>query len=264
MLSNTGTVSLWLYGIFILIALIGMIVAFWLMKKGAIDEGKMAKMVELFKWTILTVGIGTVAFIVTNLFKEREQDLKELEYFNKYVEDVKKADGLEERLRLVKYLSIVSPSGTIKESWQAYYEVVLKEYEEYLELKAQQYTGDSLMQMTVEERIEAIDKQVKLNAFQRPLSGREGEAAKPLIYIQYCNREQAPRMREIRTMFLDHSWNAPGIDLVEGGCDNTIRYFHDDDYELAQQANRLLEKKYVVRKVALRAPRGQVELWVGE
>jgi len=261
MFSNTGTVSFWLYGIFILLTLIGMIVAFRLMIKGSVEEGKLVKMIELFKYAIVTVGIGTVAFIVTNLFKERDQDLKELDYFDKYVQDVKKADGVEERLRLVKYLSIVSPSGEIKNSWQEYYQEVLNEYDEYLLLKAEEYVGDSLSTLSVEERVEELDKQVKLNSFEKPLVRDNESSRKPTIYIQYCDKQNIISMREIRSRFVDNSWNTPGIELVEEGCDNSIRYFHDEDRDIANQANTLLDNKYVIKKVKLRAPKGQIELW---
>jgi hypothetical protein len=264
MLSNTGTVSLVLYGAFIVITLVGMIVAFRLMKKGSIEEGKLSKMIDLFKYAIVTVGIGTVAFIVTDLFKEREQDLKELEYFNTYVQDVKKADGIEERLRLVKYLSIVSPSGEIKKSWQEYYKEVLKEYEEYLDLKAEQNAGDSMKGLTVDERKKAIDNQVKLNAFEKPLGGSTESPAKPTIYIQCCDKSNMLPMMKIRDMFRSNSWIAPDIELVKDGCDNSIRYFHDEDRNLAIQANALLGNSYVIKKVKLMAPKGQIELWAGD
>jgi hypothetical protein len=67
-------------------------------------------MIDLFKYTIVSVAIATVSLVISDLFKERDQDVKELEYFDKYVEDVKKADGILERFQLSKYLSIVAPS----------------------------------------------------------------------------------------------------------------------------------------------------------
>ena len=260
MLANTGTVAFVLYVILIALAFIGTIWALKLSQKDKISD----KMIDLIKWAILTVGIGTTGFIVTDLFKERDQDLKELDYFDKYVQDVKKADGIEERIRLVKYLSIVSPSGEIKKAWQEYYKEISKEYEEYLELKAQETTDEALKDLSVAERVKAIDNQVKLSAFEKPLVITRESTGKPTIFIQYCDRRNQAVMMNIRNKFLDNSWNAPGIELVKGGCDNSIRYFYDEDRDLANQANALMENRFVIKKVNLRAPKGQIEIWVGD
>ena len=135
MLYNTGAVSFILYGLFILITIIALFVAIYYIKKGKIDIEKLDKMVDLFKYAIVTTAIATVTLIVTDLFKEREQDVKELEYFDKYVADVKKVDGIIERLQLSKYLSIVAPGGEMKRSWVNYYSEVKAEYEIYTKLK---------------------------------------------------------------------------------------------------------------------------------
>ena len=269
MLSDTGTVSLWLYGSFIVITIIGMIIAYVVMLKGKIDAGKLDKMIELFKYAIVTVGLGTVAFIVTDLFKERDQDLKELDYFDKYVDEVKKADGIEERVRLVKYLSVVAPSGEIKRSWEEYYRIVEQEYREYLVLKAEEYLkeqslGDtSGFTVNLEEQVQKMKDQMVLKAAEGPLVSVSSQSDKPTIYIQYCNSQDKDLMLSVQQNFLGNSWKAPGIELVTTGCDNTIRYFHDEDRALADQANALLNGRYTIKKVSLRAPKGQIELWAG-
>ncbi len=90
MLSNTGTVSFILYGIFIVIAILGLFIAIYFIKKDNIPSEKLEKIIDLSKYTIVSVAITTRGIIITNLFKEREQDVKELEYFDKYVQDVKR------------------------------------------------------------------------------------------------------------------------------------------------------------------------------
>jgi NADH:ubiquinone oxidoreductase subunit 3 (subunit A) len=132
MIEDTGTVSFFLYGIFILITIVALIFAFKQIKNGTIETEKLDKMIELFKYAIVSTAIATVTLVVSNLFKEREQDVKELEYFDKYVNDIKKVDGIQERLQLSKYLSIVAPSGKLKNSWTSYYDAVKVEYKDYL------------------------------------------------------------------------------------------------------------------------------------
>jgi hypothetical protein len=262
MLANTGTISLFFYGVFIIITIISMIVAFYYIRKGTIDPGKLDKMIELFKYAIISTAITTVTLIVADLFKEREQDIKELEYFDKYVEDVKKADGIEARWRLSKYLSIVAPSGEMKKSWEEYYNEVNSEYQEYTKLKEEQRINDAIIDTSEKQRLNTEKIQAKIDLMEKPLSGTEAFTKKPTIYIQYCNKENKNLMSEIQKKFKSYYWNAPGIDFMErGGCDNSIRYFHDEDRSFAEEANSLLGNKYKINKSNLRAPKGQIELW---
>jgi hypothetical protein len=83
MFANTGTVSFVLYSVFIAITVIALFVAFYVILKGKVDTAKLDKMIELFKYAIVTVAIATITLIISNLFKEREQDVKELEYFDR-------------------------------------------------------------------------------------------------------------------------------------------------------------------------------------
>ena len=256
MLANTGTVSFVLYGIFIAITIAVMFVAFYQIKKGTIEISKLDKMIELFKYAIVSTAIATVTLVVADLFKEREQDVKELVYFDKYVDDVKKVDGIQERLQLSKYLSIVAPSGEMKKSWENYYKTVEVEYQEYLKLKSEEQRIDSIQNPSQEQMIKADSIKERRRMLEGPLAKINVSAARPTIYIQYCNMEIKELMTEIQRRLEQNSWNAPGIEYIEKGCDNSIRYFHDEDRMLANQANILLGNKYNIKKSSLRAPRG--------
>ena len=148
MFTNTGTVSFILYGFFIIVTLIAMIVGIKLIKNGNIETSRLDKIIDLFKYSVVSVAIATVTLIISNLFKEREQDVKELEYFDKYVNDVKKADGIEERFQLSKYLSIVAPSGELKKSWSQYYDTVNVEYKKYTLLKNEKQKLDTTKKLS--------------------------------------------------------------------------------------------------------------------
>jgi hypothetical protein len=170
MLNNTGTISFILYGIFISIAVVAMLFAFYFIKKDTIEASKLDKMIELFKYTIVTTAIATVTLIVTDLFKERDQDVKELNYFDKYVNDVKKVDGVEERIRLTKYLSIVAPSGPMKKSWKCYYDTIAVEYKDYLKLKKIKEVNDTIKNPTQKQlnKINEVDE--KIFQYEKPLA----------------------------------------------------------------------------------------------
>ena len=59
MLSNTGTVSFILYGIFIVIAILGLFIAIYFIKKDNIPSEKLEKIIDLSKYTIVSVAITT-------------------------------------------------------------------------------------------------------------------------------------------------------------------------------------------------------------
>ncbi len=126
-------------------------------------------MIDLFKYTIISTSLATVTLVISDLFKERDQDIKELEYFHTYVNDVKKADGIYERWQLSKYLSIVSPSGELKQSWKEYFSIVDKEYKEYLSLKNVQLRNDTIKNPN-EKQLFSIEKnEEKINKLEKPI-----------------------------------------------------------------------------------------------
>jgi hypothetical protein len=122
-ITDTGKVSFWLYGIFIAITIVAMVFAVYAIKKSAIETEKLGKIIDIFKYAIVSVAIGTITLIVSDLFKEREQDVRELEYFGRYAEIVRQGK-IEERIELSKYLSIVAPAGGLKTSWKNYYDTL--------------------------------------------------------------------------------------------------------------------------------------------
>ena len=167
---DTGTTSFLLYGIFIIIAIVGLAVSFNIIKKGTIEPAKFDKILDLFKYTIVTVGIATVTLIISDLFKEREQTVKELEYFDKYVQDVRKVDSIMPRLQVARYLSIVAPSGPIKKSWQQYYDSTKADYTALLKDKAAKKILDAVQKPTVEQQKEKESLTASIKLAESPLS----------------------------------------------------------------------------------------------
>jgi hypothetical protein len=197
MFSNTGTTSIVLYGIFILVTVGAMVVAFYYIKKGY-DSDKLSKMIELFKYAIVTISIATVTLIISDLFKEREQQLKELEYFGKYVEDVKKADGIQTRYELTRYLSIVAPSGELKKSWQRYYDTLKIEYKEYLRLQQEKQTLDSIKKPTKEQLIQKEKLNEKIQEKNLPLGGRQRSVISTVeCWIHFADKNGYPIARNL-------------------------------------------------------------------
>ena len=234
MLANTGTLSFILYGIFIAIAILGLFVAIYFIKKDNIPPEKLEKIIELAKYTVVTVCIATVTLIVSDLFKEREQDVKELEYFDKYVQDVKKVDGIQERFQLSKYLSIVAPSGELKSSWKAYYDTLQIEYNEYLRLKKEREKLDTVANPTNEQIMKKQELNDKIEQKEAPLVSSYNNLA-PRVYIQISEESQRPAAKSLQSTLLNENFLVPGIENI-GKKGNTyvpskteVRYYREEE-----------------------------------
>ncbi|MBB1287028.1 SPOR domain-containing protein [Flavisolibacter sp. BT320] len=131
MFSNTGNLSLYLGIFFIIISFIGIVFIYFVVKKNTIEKEKLDKVIELGKWFIVSVAIVLSTSIVNDAFREREQDLKEIDVFDKYVTTVTKANGIEETWLLCEYFAIVSPEGAMQDSWKRYRDTIQPRYIEF-------------------------------------------------------------------------------------------------------------------------------------
>jgi hypothetical protein len=175
MLSNTGSVSLVLYGISILIGLFSIVVVYKLLASGKLEAERLDKFIDYFKWVVVSIVISTTTLIVSDLFKERDQDIKELEYFDKYVNDVKNQENSLVRLQLARYFSIVAPKGEMKDSWKVYFDTIKKEYEDYL-LAKQELQSDTIGMKWSEKLKKVDDYSQKVALFETPLTNSENSA----------------------------------------------------------------------------------------
>ncbi|KAF0198329.1 MAG: Uncharacterized protein FD166_1382 [Bacteroidetes bacterium] len=124
MFSNTSQLSFIIGSTFLIISLGWVIFIYYLIRKKLIEDARLDKMIDLGKWFIVSVGMVSLAAIITDSFKEREQDMKEIEVFDKYVSTITQVEGIEERWLLCEYFAAVSPEGQLKESWQSYQKIL--------------------------------------------------------------------------------------------------------------------------------------------
>jgi len=234
MLTNTGTVSFILYGIFIAIAIIGLFIAIYFINKQNVPPDKLEKIIDLSKYTIISVCVATVTLIISDLFKEREQDVKELEYFDKYAQDVKKVDGIQERYELSRYLSIVAPSGYLKTSWQQYYDTLKVEYHEYIRLKKEQRNLDTLTNPTEKQLIRKQELNDSIEQKESPLvSGNS--TLPPRVYIHISEESQRDFAKTLQATLLNESFLVPGIENIgkKGNryipTKTEVRYYREEE-----------------------------------
>ena len=233
MLSNPGTLSFILYGIFIAIAIIGLFIAIYFIRKDNVPADKLEKIIDLSKYTIVSVCIATVTLIISDLFKEREQDVKELEYFDKYAQDVKKVDGIQERFELSKYLSIVAPSGEMKRSWQQYYDTLKIEYVEYVRLKKEKERLDTITNPTEEQIQKKQEINQKIEQKESPLVS-SNNVLSSRVYIQISDESQRDAAKALQATLVNENFIVPGIENVgkKGKyipLKAEVRYYRDEE-----------------------------------
>lgn len=140
-MSNTASLSYIIGTFFFTISLGWVVFIYYLIRKKLIDDNKLDKMIDLGKWFMISVAMVLGATIVTDSFKEREQDMKEMEVFDKYVSTITQVEGIQQRWLLCQYFATVSPTGHLKESWENYLNLLEPDHEKYL---ANQKLIDSL------------------------------------------------------------------------------------------------------------------------
>lgn len=163
MFSDTGSISLWLGGFFILISLIGIVIIYLIIKNKSIENENIDKIIELGKWFIVSVAITLSISIVNDGFRERDQDIKEMDVFEKHVDTILEASGVEKRKLLCEYFAAVSPEGAIKKSWKEYKIIV---DQQVAELRTAEEKVVKIAEKAPEER-SAAEQKVLFEAEQK-------------------------------------------------------------------------------------------------
>lgn len=92
------------------------------------------------------------------------------------------------------------------------------------------------------------------------------------VFLQFKGSMSRDTMRELQRALQDSGYNAPGTERVDADYTTEVRFFHDADTELATQVaadvSAFLSDKCAftgavpTKKVNLRSPPGQVEVWL--
>lgn len=101
------------------ISLFGILFIYLIIKNKSIENENIDKLIELGKWFMVSVAITLSTSIINDSFREREQDIKEMEFFDKYVNTIS-SESIEKRRLLSEYFALVSPEGEIREAWERY------------------------------------------------------------------------------------------------------------------------------------------------
>ena len=174
MFTNTGTLSFWLGISFIILAIIWLVIISFRIAKKHDQIPETEKLIEVGKWFFVSVAIVLGSAIVSDAFKERDQDVKEIEVFNKHVATITKADGIEERWLLTEYFASVAPAGGLQTSWVKYEQKLWPQVENYRKEKARKEELEQLKK----ENVALTAEQVKEHA---ELTVSTAKQEKPLV-----------------------------------------------------------------------------------
>jgi hypothetical protein len=258
MFSDTGSLSFWLSTLFVLISLSGILAIYFIIKSKSIENANIDKLIELGKWFIVSVAITLSASIVNDGFREREQDIKEIQVFDKYTSIILEADGVEKRRLLCEYFASVSPEGPIKKSWEKYKIVIdghiaeLREAEKKALVIAKKAEDGTASPAEIEEKARLIEKASTLN--QSLLSSSSQTDLKPRVYFHIQDESQRTQAKLLADE-IEGRANivVPGVQRVDAGPEVTeLRYFKSVEEQEARQISGVLsslglkvETKYV-------------------
>ena len=178
---------------FFAIGLIGLVyvVIHYFIKKNSISDEKFEKLLELGKWYIISAALVIITTIIDYGFKEREQDVKEMETIDKYVDKITEVNGIERRWLLSEYFAIVSPEGPLKTNWIAYKELLAPVYKEYMQNKkreaelAAKALGDTLNKV---ERTELLKIQQTNEMLEKSLVANQTDDKENWIIISGADK----------------------------------------------------------------------------
>jgi hypothetical protein len=103
---------------------------------------------DLLKWAVASVGIVIATLIIDSGFKDREIGIKELSLYNDHVDLVTNSENVAQRRLLAQYFAYVTPSDKLRERWQAYFEIVDREYQDLkLRLESRKAELDSIVKI---------------------------------------------------------------------------------------------------------------------
>jgi len=241
MFSNTGNLSLWLSIFFILISLCGIFIIYLIIKNKSIENENIEKIIELGKWFIVSVAITLSASIINDGFREREQDIKEMEVFDKYVSIILEADNVGKRKLLCEYFASVSPEGPIKKSWEKYEAIVdkhifeIREGEKKIAVIANKAEEGTASPSEIEEKALLAEKVSVLSQSLIPKSNQADLKAR--VYFHIRDESQRTKAKQLADK-VESRANVvvPGVQRVDKGPPNTeLRYFKNVEEQEAKQ-----------------------------
>lgn len=268
--SNTGSFSLYVGSIFILLSILSLFIVFYLLKRDIISETKLEKVIDYGKWVIGSVAIVVGGSIISDGFKERDQDVKELEYFDKYVATVTEVEGVEKRYLLCEYFAAVSPDGAMKDSWNRYLKIITPLYDTFKLTKQKIAIIEGKDSLTPKDLKTITVLHDKNAALEGSLLDADPTPVTPTVYIQYGDSIKIEGAKKIQEAINQSGYDAPGVEYIPTFRykKNRIIYFKSEDARTALSLQQFLRQRNMpvdvvkLSSYSAKVKRGTIELWI--
>jgi len=278
MFVNTGNMSFWLSMFFILVSLLGIFFVFFVAYKKLVDHESLEKIIDLGKWFIVSVAITLSASIVNDGFKERDQDIKEIQVFEKYTTVILEADDVNKRKLLSEYFSTVSPNGSIKDSWKEYKAIVDGQTSEVK--KAQEKTREIAVKVgngsvSDDELAERAYLEEMVASLNKSLTSSTNKSnLKPRLYFHIKEDSQRTKAEQLAKDVAERAnVVVPGVQRLNYSVpESQLRYYRSIEEQEVKKISEVIASFGIKSEVtymsgfesSTKIPPKQYELWISE
>lgn len=141
---------------------------------------KFKLIMEYAKWFVVSVVLVVVALIIDSGFKSREQGLKEVTEYDKYIEILVYNDNVGAKVKLAEFLSIISTSDDIRERWEIYHKKVKAEYEEFEKMNAEKEAKLEVLKQKEIKKTLTDEDVIKLNKLKKEKNDIESQLSEEI------------------------------------------------------------------------------------
>lgn len=166
-LTSSFKLSLTIGIVFTLGAVAWVFFIYRILKDKEIDDARADKFIDLGKWLFVSVAMVLGAAVISDSFKERDQDVKEMALFEKYATTFSTIEGFDVKWNMCEYFAAVAPEGQLRESWEKYKEVLNPYFKSYtnnkmlvgvLEDKKIKTASETMVLKKIQADIASLDK----------------------------------------------------------------------------------------------------------
>ena len=242
---------------------------------------------NLFKWLLGTFGIATITLIINWGFKDRSVGMDEISQYDRYTTDLLVLnDNPVKKRMLAQFFATVTPSNKLKEGWKEYYIEVNKDYIKFIQSdsiirsKYMQMSKDTThMNATQKAKLKETESIIKQNdsikkapiiipaTFDKIISTADVKknSAPPTVFVHYSNKDKISVVKDYEKTLKANNWVVPGLEFINLKYPNSIKYFHQEDKNLAESLNVLLNSKFRIvpnLEFGNTVPNRQLEIWI--
>lgn len=252
-----------------------------------IELEKYKMKMNLFKWILGTFGIAIITLIINWGFKDRSVGMDEISQYDRYTTDLLVLnDNPVKKRMLAQFFATVTPSNKLKEGWKEYYNEVNKDYLKFIQsdsLIRKKYMlmpkDTTRMNASQKAKLKETESIIKQNdsiknapiiipaSFDKIISTADikKKSKLPTVYLQYNNKDNTSILREYEKILKTNNWVVPKPEFINAKFQNTIKYFHSEDRNLADNINAIFNNKFKIvpnLEFGNSVPNRQLEIWI--